>query len=113
MERATRVLLELLGQQIQLRNVYTHHPAMLYWVFSSPWIHPSIQKGVVRHTPPVIILLIFLVFELTIYSYFCCGSSVCEMPHDIAALGAIQIHAGPQILRTVQLIESRFNLLSP
>ncbi|XP_023706009.2 meiosis inhibitor protein 1-like isoform X1 [Cryptotermes secundus] len=46
MARATRVLLELLGQQIQLRNVYTHHPAMLYWAFSSPWTHPSIQAGV-------------------------------------------------------------------
>jgi hypothetical protein len=48
-EQATRVLLRLLGQQIQLRNVYTHHPAVLYWVFSSSWIHPSLQKGVVRH----------------------------------------------------------------
>ena len=52
-EQATRVLLQLLGQQLHLRNVYTHHPAVLYWVFSSPWIHPSIQKEVVSYHPAV------------------------------------------------------------
>jgi hypothetical protein len=57
----------LLGQQIQLRNVYTHHPAVLYWVFSSPWIHPSIQKGVVcRHKLCLNIFTIFLLLLLTI-----------------------------------------------
>jgi len=52
-EQATQVLLQLLGHQLHLRNVYTHHPAVLYWVFSSPWIHPSIQKEVVSYYPAV------------------------------------------------------------
>lgn len=113
MERATRVLLELLGQQIQLRNVYTHHPAMLYWAFSSPWIHPSIQKGVVCHMPPVIIFTDFSSVWIDNSFIFLLWSSVCEMPHDAAALGAIQIRAGLQIVRIVQLIGSHFSVLSP
>jgi hypothetical protein len=58
-------------------------------------------------------LLIFLLFELTVHSSFCCGRSACEIPHDIAVLGAVQICAGLQIVRTVQLIEFHFDLLSP
>lgn len=98
-EQATRVLLQLLDQQIQLRNVYTHHPAVLYWAFSSPLIHPSVQKEVVCHKFCSNIFTDFFFTSVNNECYSCsflhCESSLCKIPGNDIVLGVVWICLGP------------------